>query len=184
MMTPSKLTSIFYIFMTALLVAIGIKLALSMNGALYLAAIGFGLAATLNLVCIQQHNAATTLHLLLLAFTLAIAITASITAAALWWLWLPVALYLLPLVGKLLAKLPSISRDASKGHSSELEGTIKWFNSNKGFGFIVTDDESEYFVHFKALQNGSRYQLKNGASVRFNLRATERGDQATDVFIL
>ena len=60
---------------------------------------------------------------------------------------------------------------------------MKWFNPNKGFGFILTDSGEELFVHFKAVQNGGRRSLRTGTRVRFVIRESERGDQADDVYI-
>ncbi|ARB47795.1 cold-shock protein [Alloalcanivorax xenomutans] len=62
-------------------------------------------------------------------------------------------------------------------------GEVKWFNPNKGFGFILTDDEEEIFVHFKAVQNGGRRSLRTGTRVRFTTRQSDRGEQADQVYI-
>ncbi|MCK5873392.1 MAG: cold shock domain-containing protein [Alcanivoracaceae bacterium] len=68
--------------------------------------------------------------------------------------------------------------------AGELQGEVKWFNPNKGYGFILSDDGREIFVHFRAVRNGDRRTLKQGQKVRFGLRQSERGDQADDVRIL
>ena len=60
---------------------------------------------------------------------------------------------------------------------------MKWFNPNKGFGFILDDSGEEIFVHFKAVRNGGRRSLRTGTRVRFVIRESERGDQADDVYI-
>ncbi|MCK0537263.1 cold shock domain-containing protein [Alcanivorax sp. CY1518] len=70
----------------------------------------------------------------------------------------------------------------STGRNS-LAGEVKWFNPNKGFGFILTEDGREIFVHFRALQNGGRRSLQQGARVRFVINETDRGEQADKVFI-
>lgn len=60
---------------------------------------------------------------------------------------------------------------------------MKWFNPNKGFGFILTDSGEELFVHFKAVQNGGRRSLRTGTRVSFDTRMSDRGEQADNVYI-
>jgi cold shock CspA family protein len=88
------------------------------------------------------------------------------------WLWAPVLVYLLP-----LAPWGRLARDGRR------QGEVKWFNPNKGFGFILDDSGEEIFVHFKAVRNGGRRSLRTGTRVRFVIRESERGDQADDVYI-
>lgn len=64
------------------------------------------------------------------------------------------------------------------------QGTVKWFNATKGFGFIVCDSGEEVFVHFRALRNGGRRSLKDGLSVSFVITSGDRGPQASDVEIM
>ncbi|MCC1496509.1 cold shock domain-containing protein [Alcanivorax sp. 1008] len=68
--------------------------------------------------------------------------------------------------------------------AGQLQGQVKWFNPNKGYGFILSDDGQEIFVHFRAVHNGDRRTLRQGQKVRFSIRQSERGDQADDVHIL
>lgn len=63
------------------------------------------------------------------------------------------------------------------------EGTVKWFNAKKGFGFICRDNGEDVFVHFRSVQGGNRY-LKPGQSVRFTVVDGEKGKQAEDVELL
>jgi len=63
-----------------------------------------------------------------------------------------------------------------------MEGTVKWFNTNKGYGFIAGDDGEEYFVHFTAMPRGMR--LNENDRVSFEAAETERGKQAKDVQLL
>ena len=123
---------------------------------------GFGmlLAAGVSLFCALRENSRAILYPLLC-------------------LWLPLALYLLPLLTLLPMKMP-----AGPLKAGELQGEVKWFNPNKGYGFILSDDGREIFVHFRAVRNGDRRTLKQGQKVRFGLRQSERGDQADDVRIL
>lgn len=61
-------------------------------------------------------------------------------------------------------------------------GTVKWFNSEKGFGFIEVEGESDVFVHFSAIQGDSgRKNLEEGEKVQFDVEKGPRGLQATNV---
>ena len=57
------------------------------------------------------------------------------------------------------------------------EGTVKWFNDKKGFGFIVGDDEKDYFVHFSEIKSEDKKfkTLAEGDRVEFEASKTERG---------
>jgi CspA family cold shock protein len=61
------------------------------------------------------------------------------------------------------------------------QGTVKWFNASKGYGFIQREAGDDVFVHYKSI-NGEGYRtLKQGDSVEFELQETEKGLQATNV---
>jgi len=61
------------------------------------------------------------------------------------------------------------------------QGTVKWFNASKGYGFIQRENGGDVFVHFKSI-NGQGYKtLKQGDSVEFDVQETEKGLQATNV---
>jgi CspA family cold shock protein len=61
-------------------------------------------------------------------------------------------------------------------------GTVKWFNSEKGFGFIEVEGESDVFVHFSAIQGVSgRKNLEEGEKVQFEVENGPRGPQASNV---
>ncbi len=66
---------------------------------------------------------------------------------------------------------------------SKLTGTVKWFNSVKGFGFIAPDQGgNDVFVHFSAIISESSYRnLKDGDKVEFDVQTSERGPSATNV---
>ncbi|AHI29616.1 cold-shock protein [Marinobacter similis] len=64
------------------------------------------------------------------------------------------------------------------------EGTVKWFNVKKGFGFIVRDSGDEVFVHFRAIRGRGRRVLRQGQLVRFNVVEADKGLQADNVSIL
>ena len=64
------------------------------------------------------------------------------------------------------------------------QGTVKWFNASKGYGFIQRDEGGDIFVHYKSI-NGSGYRtLKQGDQVEFNTEETEKGLQATNVSVV
>ena len=60
-------------------------------------------------------------------------------------------------------------------------GTVKWFNAEKGFGFITTNNGNDVFVHFSAIQGDGFKSLEEGQSVSFDIEKGNRGDQATNV---
>jgi len=61
-------------------------------------------------------------------------------------------------------------------------GTVKWFNSEKGFGFIEVEGEKDVFVHFTAIVgNEARKSLEEGQKVEFEVEKGPRGLQAANV---
>ena len=61
------------------------------------------------------------------------------------------------------------------------QGTVKWFNSEKGFGFIEVDGENDVFEHFSAIQGEGFKTLDEGQKVEFDVEEGNRGPQATNV---
>ena len=61
------------------------------------------------------------------------------------------------------------------------KGTVKWFNSEKGFGFITKEDGNDVFVHFSAIQGDGFKTLEEGQRVSFDVTQGNRGDQAANV---
>jgi cold shock protein len=61
-------------------------------------------------------------------------------------------------------------------------GTVKWFNNEKGYGFITPDEAGEdLFVHFSAIAGSGFKSLDEGAKVSFEVTQGQKGPQATDV---
>ncbi|KGX84631.1 cold-shock protein [Pontibacillus litoralis] len=60
-------------------------------------------------------------------------------------------------------------------------GTVKWFNAEKGFGFIEVQGEDDVFVHFSAINQEGFKSLEEGQSVEFEITEGNRGPQAANV---
>ncbi|AGE38727.1 cold-shock protein [Lactiplantibacillus plantarum] len=60
-------------------------------------------------------------------------------------------------------------------------GTVKWFNADKGYGFITGEDGNDVFVHFSAIQTDGFKTLEEGQKVTFDEESSDRGPQATNV---
>ena len=62
------------------------------------------------------------------------------------------------------------------------QGTVKWFNADKGYGFITPAEGGEdLFVHFSAIQTEGYKSLEDGQQVSFEVGQGQKGPQATDV---
>jgi len=61
------------------------------------------------------------------------------------------------------------------------EGTVKWFNESKGFGFIQQDNGSDIFVHFSAIQSSGFKTLNEGQRVSFDVTQGKKGPAAENV---
>ncbi|CAM3081923.1 cold-shock protein [Lactococcus hircilactis] len=61
------------------------------------------------------------------------------------------------------------------------QGTVKWFNATKGFGFITAEDGKDVFVHFSAIKTDGFKTLDEGQKVTFDLEDGPRGPQAINV---
>ena len=65
--------------------------------------------------------------------------------------------------------------------SEQVEGTVKWFNDVKGFGFIEQADGKDVFVHYSAIVGEGRRSLVEGQKVMMEIAQTEKGPQAENV---
>jgi CspA family cold shock protein len=61
------------------------------------------------------------------------------------------------------------------------QGTVKWFNNSKGYGFIQRDKGDDIFVHFRAIRGDGYKSLADGQRVEFNVRQGDKGLHAEDV---
>ncbi|MDU2383386.1 MAG: cold-shock protein [Finegoldia magna] len=60
-------------------------------------------------------------------------------------------------------------------------GTVKWFNSTKGFGFITGEDNKDIFVHQSVIQQEGFRTLEEGQKVSYDVEASDKGDRAVNV---
>jgi len=61
------------------------------------------------------------------------------------------------------------------------QGTVKWFNDQKGYGFITPENGKDVFVHHSAIQGEGFKSLAEGQKVEFNIENGPKGEQATNV---
>lgn len=62
-----------------------------------------------------------------------------------------------------------------------MRGTVKWFNAEKGYGFISVEEGNDVFVHFSAIQGDGFKTLEEGQAVEFEITQGNRGPQASNV---
>lgn len=65
--------------------------------------------------------------------------------------------------------------------SERIRGTVKWFNSSKGYGFIARDGGPDVFVHYSAIRGEGFRNLEEGERVEFSIEMTSKGPAAADV---
>ncbi|NBV75465.1 MAG: cold-shock protein [Methylococcaceae bacterium] len=65
--------------------------------------------------------------------------------------------------------------------SVQVEGKVKWFNDEKGFGFIEQEGGKDVFVHFSAINGSGRKTLKEGQRVTMEVTSGQKGPQAENV---
>ena len=71
--------------------------------------------------------------------------------------------------------------EVAAGDSDRENGTVKWFNVTKGFGFVIRESGEEIFVHFRSIRGEGRRGLRDGQAVSFVVAETDKGPQAEDV---
>lgn len=62
-----------------------------------------------------------------------------------------------------------------------MRGTVKWFNAEKGYGFISVENGKDVFVHYSAIQGNGFRTLEEGQQVEFDITEGSRGPQASNV---
>ena len=67
---------------------------------------------------------------------------------------------------------------------SKTQGTVKWFNESKGFGFIERESGADVFAHFRAISGDGFKTLKEGQKVEFNVVDGAKGPQAEDITVI
>jgi CspA family cold shock protein len=68
--------------------------------------------------------------------------------------------------------------------SERVQGTVKWFNTSKGFGFIQRAGEPDVFVHYSAIQGDGFKNLEEGQPVEFSVEKGPKGLQASEVILI
>lgn len=66
----------------------------------------------------------------------------------------------------------------------KVKGRVKWFNNEKGYGFIEYKDNEDIFIHYSAINQDGYKSLTEGQYVEFNLVETAKGYQALDVVVI
>ena len=70
--------------------------------------------------------------------------------------------------------------------NNRVEGKVKWFSSDKGYGFAVTDEDprKEYFIHYSVIDMEGYKTLKAKQPISFVIKETEKGIQAIDIQLM
>ena len=84
-------------------------------------------------------------------------------------------------IGDVSMPAPRVAKSKTGSGKSTHEGSIKWFNATKGFGFIVGDDGGEVFVHYRNVEGLTKRGIKQGQRVAYSVKASDRGPQAEGV---
>ena len=65
-----------------------------------------------------------------------------------------------------------------------MKGTVKWFNKEKGFGFITGEDGKDVFAHFSQIQKEGSKELFEGQEVEFEITEGQKGPQASNIVVI
>lgn len=68
--------------------------------------------------------------------------------------------------------------------ANRIQGTVKWFNGDKGFGFITQEQGDDLFVHYSEIQSSGYRSLDEGATVEFEITQGKKGLQASSVTVV
>jgi cold shock protein len=78
----------------------------------------------------------------------------------------------------------SFARFLMEKGGPSMKGKVKWFNAEKGYGFIEREDGSDVFVHYSAIQTDGFKTLEEGEPVQFDIVEGDRGPQSANVIRL
>ena len=82
-------------------------------------------------------------------------------------------------------KLGNLTKKTRReGEKTVVRGRVKWFNNEKGYGFIEYPDKEDIFVHYSAINQNGYKTLMEGQYVEFTLLDTSKGYQATNVSVV
>jgi cold shock protein len=89
----------------------------------------------------------------------------------------------MPLAVFLWSSDPALRHSLTPGQEDHAvaQGTVKWFNAEKGYGFIAQDDGADVFVHYSAIEGGGFRSLNEGERVEFDIVPGAKGPQAKSV---
>ena len=79
---------------------------------------------------------------------------------------------------------PPGQANARRGIAAVATGTVKWFNNDKGYGFISQSDGADVFVHYTAIQSQGYRSLEEGQAVEFEVQQSQKGLQAANVRVM
>jgi CspA family cold shock protein len=77
--------------------------------------------------------------------------------------------------------MPFSGKGGSQEMSERVTGTVKWFNGQKGYGFIARDGGEDVFVHYSAIQGEGFRNLEEGDRVEFSIEQGQKGPAAAEV---
>jgi CspA family cold shock protein len=81
-------------------------------------------------------------------------------------------------------KIGEIARSQDRGSKALATGAVKWFNAEKGYGFISREDGPDVFVHFSAIQGSGYRTLEEGQRVEFDVGPGRKGEEAQNVRVV
>jgi CspA family cold shock protein len=79
---------------------------------------------------------------------------------------------------------PAVQRSGTNKEIVLATGTVKWFNGEKGFGFIAREQGDDVFVHFSAIQGTGYKTLEEGQRVEFDVGPGRKGEEAQNVRVI
>lgn len=94
---------------------------------------------------------------------------------------LAMSLFITILIAVFWTSAASVSGGSTYTDMNRESGSVKWFNANKGFGFITRDNGDDIFVHFRSIRGDGHRVLRDGQRVEFVISEGEKGLQAEDV---